>query len=58
MVKIEIELPEKMKTPLEEVVISLKEANQGKEITKEQILSEVCKQYIAQEYSKCLLKSD
>lgn len=56
--KIEIELSEKLKIPLEEILKSIKEMNKDKEITKERILSEVCKQYIAQEYSKCLLKSD
>ena len=58
MVKIEIELSEKFEEPLSEVVKSIKVMNKGKGITKEQILSEVCKQYIAQEFSKSLLKSD
>lgn len=56
--KIEIELSDKLKEPLNEILKSIKEMNKDKEITKERILSEVCKQYTAQEYGKCLLNSD
>lgn len=54
--KIEIELAEKLEEPLNEIINSVKEANEGIEVTKEILLAQVCKQYIAQEYSKLLLK--
>ena len=56
--KIEIELPNKLEEPLDEVVNSLKEANEGKELTAEAILSQVCKQYVVSEFSKLLMNED
>lgn len=56
MVKIEIELADKLEKPLEEILKSLKEVNKGVEVTKEKALAEVCKQYIAQEYAKLLMR--
>ena len=54
--KVIIELPDKLKEPLDEVVNSLKEANEGKEITKEKVLAQVCKQYVVSELSKLLMQ--
>lgn len=54
--KIELEIPEKMEYPLRKVVANLRETNNNPDLTHEEVLLILCKQYIVQEYGKYLME--
>lgn len=54
--KIELEFPEKLDAPIDEILSHLREKNNAPELTINEVLSAVCKQYIAQEHAKYLME--
>lgn len=53
--KIEVDIPEKLESPLGIVIERIKSLNQT-EVDTEKVLSTVCKQFIISEYSKYLME--